>query len=72
MSYFSDLLPASSDYKNLRRTWRVDFLAGITVGIVALPLALGFGITSGAGAQAGEHENAYAERDRAGRGSNGK
>jgi sulfate permease, SulP family len=53
MSYFSDLLPASSDYKNLRRTWRVDFLAGITVGIVALPLALGFGITSGAGAQAG-------------------
>lgn len=30
-----------------------DALAGITVGIVALPLALAFGVTSGAGAAAG-------------------
>ncbi|WP_370128144.1 SulP family inorganic anion transporter [Streptacidiphilus sp. EB103A] len=30
-----------------------DLIAGVTVAIVALPLALGFGISSGAGAQAG-------------------
>ena len=30
-----------------------DLVAGITVGIVALPLAIGFGITSGMSAQAG-------------------
>jgi sulfate permease, SulP family len=30
-----------------------DALAGVTVGIVALPLALAFGVTSGAGAAAG-------------------
>ncbi len=30
-----------------------DLIAGITVGVVALPLALGFGITSGLGAAAG-------------------
>ncbi|MFC3833424.1 SulP family inorganic anion transporter [Deinococcus rufus] len=30
-----------------------DVLAGLTVGIVALPLALAFGVTSGAGAAAG-------------------
>ncbi|MEO8260979.1 MAG: SulP family inorganic anion transporter [Pseudolysinimonas sp.] len=35
------------------RTWRADLIAGITVGVVALPLALGFGIASGAGAEAG-------------------
>lgn len=32
---------------------RKDVMAGITVGVVALPLALGFGITSGLGAGAG-------------------
>ncbi|MFJ6215131.1 SulP family inorganic anion transporter [Streptomyces sp. NPDC092296] len=35
------------------RSPRKDLLAGLTVAIVALPLALGFGISSGAGAQAG-------------------
>ncbi|MER3553559.1 MAG: hypothetical protein C4331_04210 [Meiothermus sp.] len=30
-----------------------DLLAGLTVGVVALPLALGFGVSSGAGAAAG-------------------
>jgi SulP family sulfate permease len=30
-----------------------NILAGTTVGVVALPLALGFGITSGMGAAAG-------------------
>nr|WP_130512988.1 SulP family inorganic anion transporter [Krasilnikovia cinnamomea] len=35
------------------RSPRRDLLAGLTVAIVALPLALGFGISSGAGAAAG-------------------
>ncbi|MGF7234778.1 MAG: SulP family inorganic anion transporter [Frankia sp.] len=35
------------------RSPRKDLIAGLTVAIVALPLALGFGISSGAGAQAG-------------------
>ncbi|KRE74337.1 SulP family inorganic anion transporter [Arthrobacter sp. Soil762] len=37
----------------IRQSWRVDLLAGITVGIVALPLALAFGVSSGVGAEAG-------------------
>jgi sulfate permease, SulP family len=44
-------LPSSKDY-NLK-FFRQDLLAGLTVAVVALPLALGFGITSGAGAAAG-------------------
>ncbi len=44
-------LPRRSDY-NLRFL-REDVLAGLTVAVVALPLALGFGVTSGAGAAAG-------------------
>ncbi|GAA3775802.1 SulP family inorganic anion transporter [Microbacterium kribbense] len=47
------LLPAAADYRGLRRTWRGDLLAGVTVGIVALPLALGFGVSSGVSAEAG-------------------
>lgn len=46
-------LPRRADYAQLPRTWRGDLVAGITVGIVALPLALAFGVTSGAGAEAG-------------------
>ncbi|WP_208008639.1 SulP family inorganic anion transporter [Agromyces protaetiae] len=52
-SHTRDLLPAASDYRDLKRTWRGDLLAGVTVGIVALPLALAFGVSSGAGAEAG-------------------
>ncbi|MFL6116314.1 MAG: SulP family inorganic anion transporter [Catenulispora sp.] len=37
----------------MRRSPRRDLIAGLTVAVVALPLALGFGITSGAGARAG-------------------
>ncbi|ATG56683.1 sodium-independent anion transporter [Brachybacterium ginsengisoli] len=48
-----DLWPAREDYRLLRRTWRKDVLAGITVGIVALPLALGFGVSSGLTAEQG-------------------
>ncbi len=51
--YLAGLLPRWSDYERVRRSWRADLLAGATVGIVALPLALGFGISSGAGATAG-------------------
>lgn len=42
-----------SDWADLTKYWRHDLLAGITVGIVALPLALGFAITTGAPASAG-------------------
>ncbi|GAB3275613.1 SulP family inorganic anion transporter [Actinocorallia lasiicapitis] len=47
------LLPRRSDLDALRKDPRRDLLAGLTVAIVALPLALGFGIASGLGAQAG-------------------
>lgn len=42
-----------SEWKELFKHWQKDLLAGITVGIVALPLALGFAITTGAPASAG-------------------
>jgi SulP family sulfate permease len=47
------LLPRADDYRGVRRTWRGDLIAGATVAVVALPLALAFGITSGLGADAG-------------------
>ncbi|GAB3646461.1 SulP family inorganic anion transporter [Glycomyces tarimensis] len=37
----------------MRRHWHTDLLAGATVAVVALPLALGFGMASGLGATAG-------------------
>jgi SulP family sulfate permease len=51
--YVLGLLPSAADYTGAGRSWRGDLLAGLTVGIVALPLALGFGIASGAGPEAG-------------------
>lgn len=48
-----ELLPRRSDYAALRSSWRIDLVAGLTVAVVALPLALGFGVTSGMGATAG-------------------
>jgi sulfate permease, SulP family len=47
------LLPRRADYAGLRHTWKADVVAGATVGVVALPLALAFGITTGLGAEAG-------------------
>jgi SulP family sulfate permease len=47
------LLPRRGDYRGIRGSWRVDLLAGLTVGVVALPLALAFGITTGLGAEVG-------------------
>ena len=47
------LLPRRADYAGVSRSWKADVVAGLTVGVVALPLALGFGITTGLGARAG-------------------
>ncbi|MER6735709.1 SulP family inorganic anion transporter [Streptomyces puniciscabiei] len=47
------LLPSRADLAQIRRDPRRDLLAGLTVAIVALPLALGFGVSSGLGPEAG-------------------
>jgi SulP family sulfate permease len=47
------LLPRRADYAGFTTSWRQDLVAGLTVGVVALPLALAFGITAGLGAKAG-------------------
>jgi SulP family sulfate permease len=49
----SSLLPTRADVVEMGRAPRRDLLAGLTVAIVALPLALGFGVSSGLGAEAG-------------------
>ncbi|MGW7658960.1 SulP family inorganic anion transporter [Streptomyces sp. NPDC054756] len=49
----ASLLPGRDDLGDVRRDPRRDLLAGLTVAIVALPLALGFGVSSGLGAEAG-------------------
>ncbi|WP_329280951.1 SulP family inorganic anion transporter [Streptomyces sp. NBC_01451] len=50
---FTSLLPGRADLTEMHRDPRRDLLAGLTVAIVALPLALGFGVSSGLGAEAG-------------------
>jgi SulP family sulfate permease len=47
------LLPGRPELRSLALSPRHDLVAGLTVAIVALPLALGFGIASGLGAAAG-------------------
>ena len=47
------LLPNRSDWASVRRSPRRDLLAGLTVAVVALPLALAFGAASGVGPGAG-------------------
>ena len=47
------LHPRREDMVAMVRSPRRDLVAGVTVGVVALPLALAFGITSGMGATAG-------------------
>ena len=39
--------------KNIFKHIKGDFFGGLTAGIVALPLALAFGVSSGLGASAG-------------------
>ena len=62
--YMSDFKPSTrstflrefnylSDWQHIFDFWRKDLLAGVTVGVVALPLALGFAITTGAPASVG-------------------
>ncbi|MFF5188429.1 SulP family inorganic anion transporter [Streptomyces sp. NPDC000345] len=53
LARITSLLPGRADLADLRRDPRRDLLAGLTVAIVALPLALGFGVSSGLGAEAG-------------------
>lgn len=53
LSDFRLLLPAKADYAGVGKSWRRDVLAGLTVAVVALPLALAFGVASGLGAVAG-------------------
>lgn len=50
---FTGLLPTRADITAVRRNPRRDLVAGVTVAVVALPLALAFGVASGLGAQAG-------------------
>jgi sulfate permease, SulP family len=47
------LLPSRSDLAAMGRHPRQDVIAGLTVAVVALPLGLAFGISSGLGAEAG-------------------
>jgi sulfate permease, SulP family len=46
-------MPGRADLRTMRRSPRRDLLAGLTVAVVALPLALAFGVASGLGARAG-------------------
>lgn len=46
-------LPTRDDFPRDARGWWGDLLAGLTVGVVALPLAMGFGIATGVGATPG-------------------
>ncbi|WP_281199196.1 SulP family inorganic anion transporter [Nocardia arthritidis] len=47
------LLPSWSDWNSVVRAPGADLLSGLMVALVALPLALGFGISCGLGAAAG-------------------
>lgn len=53
LSRITALLPGRTDLAEMRRSPRRDLMAGLTVAVVALPLALGFGVSSGLGAEAG-------------------
>lgn len=46
-------MPKMSEFSSSKKDLLTDLIAGLTVAIVALPLALGFGITSGMSAAAG-------------------
>ena len=48
-----ELAPRGDDLRAMGRSPRADIVAGLTVAVVALPLALAFGVASGLGAQAG-------------------
>ena len=50
---FFSFWPSAKEFSRTRKDLTADLIAGITVAIVALPLAIGFGITSGMSAAAG-------------------
>jgi SulP family sulfate permease len=50
---FFSFWPQRREFSNNRKDLLTDLIAGLTVAIVALPLAIGFGITSGMSAAAG-------------------
>jgi len=50
---FFSFWPHRSEFSSHRKDLITDLIAGLTVAIVALPLAIGFGITSGMSAAAG-------------------
>ncbi|MTA72305.1 MAG: sodium-independent anion transporter [Actinobacteria bacterium] len=50
---FFSFWPHRNEFSTSRKDLMTDLIAGLTVAIVALPLALGFGITSGMSAAAG-------------------
>ena len=52
-SRLTALLPGTADWAAVKRHPGRDVVAGLTVAVVALPLALAFGIASGLGATAG-------------------
>ena len=56
---FFSFWPRRSEFSNNRKDLIADLIAGLTVAIVALPLAIGFGITSGMSAAPGylNHRN---------------
>lgn len=47
------LLPNRQDFPQNRKVFLQDLVAGVTVALVAIPLAIGFGVTSGMSASAG-------------------
>lgn len=53
LNFLSRVAPSRRDFRGVREQWRDDALAGLAVGVVALPLALGFGIATGTGATSG-------------------
>lgn len=53
LEHLRTLAPSRADFTGIRRSWRGDLIAGVTVGVVALPLALAFGVSAGMGAPAG-------------------
>lgn len=50
---FFSFWPHKGEFSRTRKDLLTDFIAGITVAIVALPLAIGFGLTSGMSAASG-------------------
>lgn len=53
LAHIRSVLPCKDDAQQVARHWKGDIFAGITVGVVALPLALAFAVASGVSAEMG-------------------